>query len=348
MNAAKPAGSALEQHAAWTGKRVPAVEQVRPGLWSVPTVIPDNPLRYVIAYVVELDDGIALIDTGWVDYRSWESLQAGIAATGHSAADVRYILLTHSHIDHHGLSARVKAASGAQIGMHTDEYAALRDIRVSSRHDDAKGWLTARGADQDFLTGLAGRHAFADAQDSLIAPDFFIPDGSHPLPGRPDITAIWTPGHTQGHLCFHFESDRVLVSGDHVLPRITPHISRAPMFDDDAVGSYLGSLAAIGKVDVDEVLPAHEYRFVDLSARVADLLDHHRVRLDEIEGAVANGAQSTWDVAQVISWSRGWNGTQGMMRHTAVSETYTHLRHLERTGRLQRTPSGVDSWMPRD
>ena len=44
---------------------LPPVEQVRPGVWSIPVPIPDNPLRYVLVYALESDRGPYLIDAGW-------------------------------------------------------------------------------------------------------------------------------------------------------------------------------------------------------------------------------------------------------------------------------------------
>ncbi len=56
-------------------------------------------------------------------------------------------------------------------------------------------------------------------------PDRFVADGERlPIAGR-DVRAIWTPGHTPGHLCLHDAAAGVLLTGDHLLPRITPNIS---------------------------------------------------------------------------------------------------------------------------
>ena len=65
------------QKAAWDRKVLPPVEQVRPGLWSIPVPIPDNPLRYVLVYALELDGGgVALVDAGWNTDEAWSALSA--------------------------------------------------------------------------------------------------------------------------------------------------------------------------------------------------------------------------------------------------------------------------------
>src|SRR5258708_1174167 len=101
------------QQEAWRANVLPPAERVRPAIWSIPVPIPDNPLRYVPVYLFELPDGVAILDTGWPAAAAWEALLSGIAETGHAITDVRAVLVTHVHADHHGLSARVRRESGA-------------------------------------------------------------------------------------------------------------------------------------------------------------------------------------------------------------------------------------------
>ena len=59
------------QERAWAEKVLPPVEMVQQGLWSIPVPIPESPLRYVLVYALELDDGLALIDAGWDTDDAW-------------------------------------------------------------------------------------------------------------------------------------------------------------------------------------------------------------------------------------------------------------------------------------
>ena len=89
---------------------------MRPGLWSIPVPLPDSPLRYVLVYVLELDDGVALVDAGWDTPDAWAALNDGLAAAGGTVADVRAVVVTHIHPDHYGLaggSARPPAPGSA-------------------------------------------------------------------------------------------------------------------------------------------------------------------------------------------------------------------------------------------
>jgi glyoxylase-like metal-dependent hydrolase (beta-lactamase superfamily II) len=136
------------QQRAWRDRVLPPVEQVRPGIWSVPTPFPHSPLRYVLAYLVETERGPVLVDTGWPSGEAWDGLVAGVAATGHQITDVAAVLVTHFHADHFGLAHRVREASGAWVGMHPADAAILSDFPTRD------GW-----ADEDRAPGRARQRA---------------------------------------------------------------------------------------------------------------------------------------------------------------------------------------------
>lgn len=345
---AEAGGVGAAQRDAWLENLLPPVEEVRPGLWSVPVPWPRSGLRYTLSYLMTGQAGPALIDTGWPTEHAWTALADGIRQTGHDIADLRYVLVTHAHSDHLGMAGRLREASGARVGMHPAETATLRGVDHAAWRHRLSVWLRSRGApaDQvteitDLMAGAAGLHA------RLARPDFDVEHGSLPLGAGTALRAVWTPGHTPGHLCFYDEQREVLLTGDHVLPRITPHIGLPPGAEGDPLGDYEASLRTLAQYDPAEVLPAHEYRFADLGARVEALLRHHRTRLAEVEHAVASDpGLSTWAVAEVLTWSRGWEQTRGAARQSAVSETWAHLRHLLGRQRVVNHGRDRDSWVP--
>ena len=348
---AEGAAVGAAQRYAWLENLLPPVEEVRPGLWSIPVPWPGSGLRYTLAYLVSGPNGLALIDTGWPTEQAWTALCASITQTGHDITDLKYMLVTHAHSDHLGLAARVREASGALVGMHPAERATLRrsepqEPQVGRVH--LADWLRSRGAPEDQADQVAAMMTGAvRVHRELARPDFDVEHGSLPLGAGTALRAVWTPGHTPGHLCFYDERQDVLLTGDHVLPRITPHIGLPPGSQGDPLGDYQDSLRALARYNPAEVLPAHEYRFADLGARLEMLLRHHRTRLAEIEHAVAaDPGLSTWDVSAVLTWSRGWDQTLGGARQSAVSETWAHLLHLQNHQRVINQGHDPDSWVP--
>lgn len=328
------------QKEAWDNKILPPVEQVRPGLWSIPVPIPNNPLRYVLVYAFELDGGgVALVDAGWNTDEAWATLGDGLAMAGGSISDVGAVLVTHIHPDHYGLAGRIREASGAWIGLHPDDA-----IMLKARYGDTDQLLenmtrllVDSGVPADKLPDLAMASMRLKTMVTMAEPDVYFEDGkSVELPGW-NLRTIWTPGHSPGHTCFYSEDRRLLLSGDHVLPRITPNISVHTQQPSNPLGDFLASLLKVQNLGAEEVLPGHEYRFSDLAGRLDELIQHHADRLDEIESVLRDHPGSTaWDITLRLHWSRPWDQIESFMQRQANGETLAHCVLLELHDRVRR------------
>ncbi|MFJ3804686.1 MBL fold metallo-hydrolase [Streptomyces sp. NPDC090088] len=332
------------QKAAWAEHVLPPVEHLAGDIWSLPVPIPDNPLRYTLCYVVPSDSGLVVVDPGWDSTKGWDALCDGLASAGATPADVTGIVITHIHPDHHGMSARLKAASDAWVAMHPAERDSLPHRQFQhekSRAEAARNRLREAGAPESDVRELFGtpdEEHRPDSAPDLVEPDLLLEDGSPvALDGR-DLVALWTPGHTPGHLCLVEPTARVVLTGDHILPRITPNIGlhgRRP--GQTPLADFMDSLKRLASWDDHEALPAHEYRFRGLAARTEQLLDHHTARLSELLEVVGELGQPTlWEATAHISWSRPWDQV-GAMRFAALAETEAHVQHLTDLGLLIRS-----------
>ena len=333
------------QRQASADRVLPPVETVRPGLWSVPVPLPESPLRYVSMYVLELANGVAVVDTGWPVEVSWDALTSGLAETGHALTDVRAILITHAHSDHHGLAGRLREASGAWVGMHPLEAEHVTRV-LPAAGGRMRLWLDRCGVPADEAEAIESQMSrVGRVVRHLAAPDVLVEDGSRPLGRDVPLRAVWTPGHTPGHLCFYDERHDLLLSGDHVLPRISPNIALNSIAAGNPLRDFLASLRAVAALDPVEVLPAHEYRFAGLAARVDALVAHHDARMAEIEDVLrAQPGATTWAVAERLTWSRPWAENSGSIRQSAVAETLAHLAHLVELRRVESRGGAVDAW----
>ena len=332
------------QYRHWQQKRIPPVERVRDGLWSVPVPMPRG---YLLAYALELPDGIALVDAGWPSEKAWRALVDGLAEIGFQPRHIRAVLATHVHSDHYGLAGRIREESGAWLAMHPVDAAWGNGTGAA---DTTKLWPEQRvrfGCPEPAPAPGDGGHEWQDVYRTR--PDTQVEDGALlDLPGW-RLRAIWTPGHSPGHVCYHEENLGLLLAGDHVLPKVTPHVRVTPMQRANPLGDYLRSLAAVRGLPVDEVLPGHEYRFTSLRERVDDLIDHHEARLAEIERHLTTFPGSTcWQLTRSLSWSAPLESRSSSARsRSAARETYAHRVLLAARGRVEASGEDPERWWVR-
>jgi glyoxylase-like metal-dependent hydrolase (beta-lactamase superfamily II) len=162
----------------------------------------------------------------------------------------------------------------------------------------------------------------------LPRPTHRLDDADRIVLARREWVALFTPGHTNDHLCLFDPEGGVLLAGDHVLPTITPHISG--LIEGDSLDRYMASLDRVAALDgVAVALPAHGHPFHDLPGRVVEIKRHHEDRLDRLRAISAElGWASVADVSHRLFAPRSW----GSM---AESETYAHLEHLRHQGRAE-------------
>ena len=347
MSVARWPAAARRQHEVWAAGRLPAVEHVASDIWSIPVPMPHPFLRYVLVYALVAEGRVLLIDAGWDSADAWDALEGGLRSIGFGCSDVAGVLVTHGHRDHAGLTRRIHEQCGSWVAMSPADDAMSRALR-----DDAGGWLS-RSLELMSQCGVPERISVAWRQEweasRLGSADFHVTDlvrdqevvefGAHRL------RAIATPGHSPGHLCYAHESLGVVFTGDHVLPHITPNVSVSASFESDPLGRYLRSLERVRGLDIGLVLPAHEFRFVNLAERVDEVVAHHHERLDEIRAALERNEDTSVDgVAARLGWSRPFADLPPLSRRAAVAETHAHLVHLEAAGEVTAAYGACPQW----
>ncbi len=344
------------------------VTEVAPGVLRMQLPISMPGLGHVNMYALEDERGLAIVDPGLPGPASWKAIVDRLEAGGFKVADVHSVIITHSHPDHFGGVGRLVEESGAADVI---THSAFRSWWAPHSHDDASedaheihdvhpedlppprdpaagmstpwgGGTTPWGTKSNFKPPLKRRLQYRLMSSKLgggavqrrMAPPTPTVRLKHgdpiKLAGR-EWFAVHTPGHTLDHLCLHDPESGVLLSGDHVLPTITPHISGMNS-GRDPLALFFDSLDRVAELEnVTKVLPAHGHPFPDLAARTEAIKEHHLERLVKLETVAAEmpGRRGTVeDFSHHLFRKERW----GSM---AESETYAHLEHLRRAGRAE-------------
>ena len=328
-----------DQGADWTA---PGVYEVLPNLYRIPLPLLTDRLRAVNVYALRDGDGLALIDAGWSIPEARAVLDKAVAALGHGLADVHRFLVTHVHRDHYALAVQLRREFGNRISLGIGERESLRLVTDPDRwpFDTARAKLLRAGAaelleqlDQGEDRGLS---EWEEPDDWISAPTE-VALRTHTL------SAIPTPGHTQGHVVFADDDRGLLFAGDHVLPHITPSIGLEEVIARSPLADYLESLRLVRSRPDQWLLPAHGPVSPSVHVRVDELLAHHAQRLDEMAAAVASGTATAYETARILLWTRrrrGFEELDPMNRGLAVTETSAHLDLLTEQGRLRCVEDG--------
>jgi glyoxylase-like metal-dependent hydrolase (beta-lactamase superfamily II) len=153
---------------------------------------------------------------------------------------------------------------------------------------------------------------------------------------------VHTPGHSLGHVCLWSPSRRVLLSGDHLLPGITPPVSFERGFDADPLRSYLTSLRRIADLRPRVVYPGHGRPFGDVEGRIEAILRNKLRRLDTVRRAIRDRPSSVTELADRLVVK----AVLAHQRQLAISETLAHIAYLRWSGLVERRtrPDGVYEW----
>ena len=333
---------------------LPERAELLPGVWRLPLPLADSPLNHVNTYLVRADDGYLLVDCGWDTSDCLRALDGHLRALDIRFGDVRHLVVTHIHPDHYGLAGRLREIANADLSLHRLErlYIEGRYANADELLAEMREWLRLNGTPQRELDHLNRASTSMLERVQIAYPDQTL-DGGEEIPcGRFTFRVVWTPGHSAGHICLYDPAHKVLLSGDHVLPRITPSIGLHVRAASNPLADYLDSLRLIGRLQAELVLPGHGDPFAGLPERVAELLAHHQQRLEEVLSLLPPEAEprpglTAFDLAREMRWSsrRAWDELSSFERRLAVTEALAHVELLHARGQVsKRFAEGIVSY----
>lgn len=209
----------------------------------VPGVYTLGELHPMFAYLIEADDGLVLIDTGFRG--QLDRLAEAILALGHDPLEIRHVAITHLHLDHWMNLEVIRRRTGAR------SYMGAADARVVEAGAPPELTFPARQTPADLTMPPTPIDHHIEAEELL------------PIPGI-RLWAIPTPGHTPGSVCYLLEKGpwRILFGGD-TLMSVNAHLGTYmtrlhPRFGGD-VDAYRRTLDRLAELPVNMVLPGHPY-----------------------------------------------------------------------------------------
>jgi glyoxylase-like metal-dependent hydrolase (beta-lactamase superfamily II) len=280
-------------------------ERVLPGVWRLRLPLPWPGVPHCNAWALAAGDGIVLVDTGRHDAGSMAHLERALDQVGLRVEHVRLVVLTHAHVDHCGQAPPIAARTGSEVWLHP------RHEHHTRRGPGASGQAGVLHSDRDLVPGMR------------VPTDL----------GAWEV--IETPGHAPSHVCLHQPEQRLMISGDHLLGRVSLYFDHG--HTPDPVGEFLGSLDAVEGVDARLCLAGHGRPFTDVAAHVAANRALVAERLDRVRELLAERPLEERELAERLYGEFFIPATAAWLE----SKSRAWLTHLERRGEVARDG---DSW----
>jgi glyoxylase-like metal-dependent hydrolase (beta-lactamase superfamily II) len=310
------------------------VRQAASGVYQVFLPLPMRP-SIVNVWLIDGDGEWALVDTGMRTDESLAALREALAILEIEPKAVRKIICTHHHPDHFGSSGPLRELWGAEVFIHELEVERTQTFLPQPRSAAAASFFRRHGIPLERFMHVPTPGEFWAGMYVPASPDHFLNDGDEIPIGKRTVRVVWTPGHAPGHCCILLPDLRALIVGDHLLPRISPHVGVYPTGPTNPLGDYLESLQKVARLDVELVLPAHGGIYTDHRHRVRQLTQHHEYRMLAAIDTVRTRAQTAYDIARELFDFAGDAPVQ--VQFPATFEALAHLEVLVRQGHLTRT-----------
>lgn len=329
------------------GDEIPAPGELLPvadGIYWLRMGLPMQ-LDHINLYVLEDEAGWWIVDTGMKtsDTRKhWRTLLDGPLA----GKPVIGVLLTHLHPDHIGQAGWLCERFDVLPSMSHGEYFQARTMSAPTPEEGpswaVRSFMRKLGLDPERLKRSGRKFR---GMGALIEP---LPGGFRrlraadvlPIGGRQWQVHIGR-GHSPEHVCLFDPAEKVLISGDQVIPKITSNVSVMPSEPyANPLQDWLQSIDEFMALpDECLILPAHNAPFYGLHRRLTDLKVHHQQHLNELLAA-ADKAQSALEYLPVL-FKRKLDDSSIFL---ALGECLAHLNYLLEQGRMLREVDAEGTW----
>lgn len=304
-------------------------------------------LNHINVYLLEDDEGLVVFDTGFntPELRAIWDRVLGEVPLGRRPR----IFCSHYHPDHFGLVGYLCERYGFELQMAQTEWLIANLLSSKSEQQSTQmqlAYYAYNGMGDDALARHRDRgNRYHTATSGAPASYTRVAHGDTLHIGGRQWRAIAAAGHTPEQLCLHCEADSLLLSADHILPKITPNTSIFPYNPGtNPLAEFLDSFDAFAAVGDDTLcLPCHDLPFTGVQRRIAQLVGHHEERLAELRALCLQPVHA-YELIDPM-FSRELDPHQEMF---ALGEILAHLRLLEHRGELHcQVDGGVQRFVAR-
>jgi glyoxylase-like metal-dependent hydrolase (beta-lactamase superfamily II) len=316
-------------------------DRILPGLWRLRLPLPWPGVPHVNAWAISAGSGVVLIDTGLAVPGALAQLDLALKQAGLHLDHIRLLICTHAHSDHYGLAGPIVEAAGCELWMHPNH------AHMTAHLDDPERMLERRievarqsgVPDSLIATTYEARRGQPIGVERFVAPDRDL------LPGIEVETDLgrWqvyeTPGHAPSHVCLHQPDRKLLMSGDHLLGRISLYYDFG--YTPDPAGEFLESLDVVDRLDSDLCLAGHARAFRDVRKKIEATRGTVLERIERVRACLDGVPKSPFEV--VPQFLEDPDPTP-MMLNWGLNEVLVYLNHLEKRDHAQRHPGDVETW----
>jgi glyoxylase-like metal-dependent hydrolase (beta-lactamase superfamily II) len=317
-------------------------ERVLRGLWRLRLPLPWPGVPHCNAWAIAAGDGIVLVDCGMHEPGSVAQLERAMAMVDLRIEDVRLLVCTHAHSDHYGQAATIVDRTGCELWMHPNYQHAVASV------EDPEQAL-ARRLEVGRMSGVPElvlrRYAeMAKEQtpgiERVVEPDLALLPGIEIPTDLGDWGVIETPGHAPSHVCLYQPERRILISGDHLLGRISLYFDYG--WTPDPVGEFLKSLDAIEALDPPPRLciAGHARPFTDVEAHIEANRELVAQHVAAAAVAIESRPLTAYEIVPLVHGRDQVHAAPWLL-----SQTLSYLRHLEAIGAAERVPGDPERWI---
>ena len=312
----------------------PRGEKVLPGVFRLRLPLPWPGVPHCNAWAVADGDGFVLFDTGMHQPDSLANLERALAMCNLRLEDARLIVCTHAHSDHCGQAPTIAERAGCEVWMHPNHEHLTRMVEDPDAVFDRRVEIALQSGvpEEPLRRYTSERSSRGTGIAGPIEPDRDLLAGVAVGTDLGEWVVYETPGHAPSHVCLFQPERRLLISGDHLLGRISLYFEYG--YSPDPVGEFMGSLGVVEKLGARLCLAGHGRTFTDVHAHIHGNRKLVEERLASVLAAVRGERRSAFEVVPHVYGT----ALSTDNAHWLLSKTLAYLTHLEARGEVAAHP----------